>query len=182
MIGDAARQLDGGGVGNGARIDFGQREGGMLRRDDEIARDHDFEAAAEGQTVDRGDHRLVETGEFLEAAESAHAIIAVGRLAFRRRLQIPAGAEEFLPRRREDRHAQLGIVAEASEDIAHDAARCGIDGIGLGPVDGDFEDGAAALGADGGHGVLMRIRASTATALSASTSRGLMSSSSMSPR
>ncbi len=146
MIGNAARQLDGGGIGEGAGIDFGQREGGVFGGDDDVGRDHDLEAAAEGEAVDRGDHRLVEAGQFLQAAEAADAIVGIGRFAFGRGLQVPAGAEEFLARRREDGDAQFRIVAEGGEDIAHDAAGCGVDGIGLGPVDGDFEDGAAAFG------------------------------------
>ena len=127
----------------------GKREGRVLGGDDDVGRDHDLEAAAKGEAIDRGDHRLVEAGQFLQAAEAADAIVGIGRFAFGRGLEIPARAEEFLAGSGEDGHAQFRIVAELGEDIAHDAAGRGIDGIGLGPVDGDFEHGAAAFDNDG---------------------------------
>ena len=149
MIGNAARQLDGRRIGERAGIDFRQREGRVIGGDDDVGRDHDLEAAAEGEAVDRGDHRLVEAGQFLQAAEAADAIVGIGRLAVGGRLEIPARAEEFLARAGEDGDAQVRIVAELRESLAHDAARRRVDGIGLGPVDGDFEDGAAAFDNEG---------------------------------
>ncbi len=118
----------------------------MLGGDDDVRRDHDFKTAAKGQAIHGGDHRLVEARQFLQAAKAAHAIIGIGRFAFGCGLEIPAGAEEFLSGGGEDGHAQFRIVPELGEDIAHDAAGCGINGIGLGAVDGDFEHGAMAFG------------------------------------
>ena len=71
------------------------------------AGDHDLEAAAEGEAVDRGDHRLVEAGQFLQAAEAADAIVGIGRFAFGCGLEVPARAEEFVAGRGEDRDAQV---------------------------------------------------------------------------
>ena len=45
-------------------------------------------------TFDRGDHRLVEAPQFLQAAEAADTVVAVHCIAGRRCLQIPA-AELF---------------------------------------------------------------------------------------
>ena len=100
MIGNAARQLDRGGIRHGARIDFGQREGCMFGGDDDVAGDHDLEAAAEGEAIHGADHRLVEARQFLQAAEAADAIVGIRRFARGRGLQIPAGAEELLAGRR----------------------------------------------------------------------------------
>ena len=72
----------------------------MLGGDDDVAGDHDLEAAAEGEAVHRADDRLVEARQFLQAAEAADAIVDIRRFAFGRRLQVPAGAEEFLAGRR----------------------------------------------------------------------------------
>jgi hypothetical protein len=41
-----------------AALHLGQREAGAARGDDEIAREHDLEAAAEGEPLERGDQRL----------------------------------------------------------------------------------------------------------------------------
>ena len=112
VIGDAPRQPQRRGIGQGAGLDLRQSEAGMLDRQDHIGGKRPFEAAAHGHAVDRGDDGLVQIGQLLDAAEAARTVILVRRLAGRRGLQIPAGAEEFLAAAGDDGHAQLRIVAE----------------------------------------------------------------------
>ena len=121
----------------------------MIGGNDDIGRDHDLEATAEGDAVHRRDHRLVKAGQFLQAAKAAHTIIGIGRLACGGRLQVPARTEEFLSRAGQDGDAQVRIVAEFREGLSHDPAGRRVDGISLGPVNGDFKDLTAALDNEG---------------------------------
>ena len=72
--------------------------------------------------------------QLLQAAEAADPIIAIHRIAIGSGFQIPSGAEELFPRRREDRHAQFRIIAEIPENFTHDAAGFQINRIGFRPV------------------------------------------------
>ena len=64
---DHARQaLHAAGAGGQADLGLGQGEGRLVGGDDDVAGERDLEAAAHGDAVDRGDHRLVE-------------VVAVGR-------------------------------------------------------------------------------------------------------
>lgn len=155
----------------------------MFGCEDDVGRKRDLQAATATDAVDGRDDRLVEVAQLLHAAETADAVISIDRVAFRRRLQVPAGAEEFLAGAGDDRDPKLRVVPEIAEDLAHDAAGLQVDGIGLRPVDRDFENAAFAARKDrSGHGrhFLRRIRASAATAPwpSGSTIIGLISSSS----
>jgi hypothetical protein len=72
------------------------------------------------------------------------------------RLQVPAGAEKLVARGLDDCHAQIRIVAKLFESFTHQTAGLQIDGVGLGPVQGDFEYGAfASCGYDFRHLVLL---------------------------
>ena len=84
----------------------------------------------------------------MKAAKTANAIVAVRRLAFRRSLQIPTRAEELLPRAGDKGNAQLWVITELGKDIAHNPTGRRIDCIGLGPIQGDFQNGAPAFGFD----------------------------------
>src|SRR3546814_8671134 len=108
------------------------------------------------------DLRLVEVAQLLQAAEAADTVVAVDGVAASRRLQVPAGGEEPVPRRGDNGDAQLGIVAEVLEGLAQEPAGREVDGIGLRPVERDFQDGAAAVAAnDVGVGIRHRDRKST---------------------
>ena len=96
MIRDALGQLDRGGIGHRAGADFGQRETGVVRRQDDVAGQGKLQPAAATNSVDGADHRLVEAGQFLQTAEAADAVIAIDLVAAGSRLQVPAGTEEFL--------------------------------------------------------------------------------------
>ena len=63
----------------------------MVRRDDEVCRQGQLEAATEGQAVDRGDDRLGAVEELGETPEAAGAVIGIHGLAGRGCLEIPAG-------------------------------------------------------------------------------------------
>ena len=168
MIGNAPRQLDRRRVGQRAGRDLGQREAGMLGREDQVAGQRQLEAAADRHAVDGGDHRLVEVGQLLQPAEAADAVVAVTGV---RRRPPPSGPSR---RRRtsrpaaDDGDAQLRIVAEAGECLAQRAAGGAVDGVGLRPVEHDLQDGAVARW----HGLTsliafaprIRIRTSAATA------------------
>ena len=52
--------------------------------------------------------------------------------------------KNFSPAAGDDRHAQVRIVAESPEDLAHGAAGRIVDGVGLRPVERDFQDAALA--------------------------------------
>ena len=98
---------------------------------------------------ERRDHRLVEVGQLLQAAEAADAVVAVRPLgAFCRGLEVPAGAEELLAAAGDDRDPQLGIVAETGEGPAQCPAGGAVDGVGLGPVEHDLQDAVTSGDAD----------------------------------
>src|SRR3546814_10776801 len=91
--------LHGGRIGEGAGADLRQREAGMLCGEDEVRGQRQLEAAAHRHAADRSDHRLVEVAQLLQAAEAADTVVAVDGVAASRRLQVPAGGEEPVPRR-----------------------------------------------------------------------------------
>ena len=127
----------------------GRAKVAWLGGEDDVAGQRDLQAAAAADAVHGRDDGLVEAGKLLQAPEAAHAVVAVHGVAARRRLEVPAGAEELLARPREDRHAEVGVVAEGAEGLAHDAGGGEVHGVGLGAVEGDLEDVALAAGADG---------------------------------
>ncbi|EBA09841.1 hypothetical protein SSE37_08533 [Sagittula stellata E-37] len=181
VIGNALGQPQRRRIGHGARLDLRKGKAGVIRGKDDVGADRKLQPAAAGDAVDGGDHRLVETTQFLQSAEAALAIVAIGALAPRGGLEVPAGAEELLALRGKDRHAQLGIVAEIGEDLAQLSRGRHVDGIGLGPVQCDFEHRAAALGQNVlGHSSIL-IRASAATASVARQISGLISISCSAP-
>ena len=144
MVGDAAGQFDGGGVGKHADVDLGQREPGMFCGIDEVTGECQFEPAADRHAVDRGNDRFVECGQFLQAAEPADAVVRVRRFAIGRDLEVPSGREKTLSGAGQQRHTQVRVIAEPGEHVAHDLAGGGIDGVRFGPVQGDLKDGAVA--------------------------------------
>lgn len=155
----------------------------MFCRQDQVGRKRDLEAAAAADAVDGCYDRLVEVAQLLHATEAADAIVAIDRVAISRRLQVPSRTEEFFARAGDDRNPERIVVAEVAEDLAHDTAGFQVDGIGLRPVDRDFEDAAFAAREDrSGHEgqFLRRMRASAATAPwpFGNTINGLISSSS----
>src|SRR5699024_1899610 len=183
VVGDALGQLDGGSIGDGAGVDFRQCEARAIGGDDEIGRQGQFEAAAHSHAVDCGDHRLVQVTQLLQAGEAADAVVAVHGVAFGGALQVPAGGEEFFAGGGDDGDAMLVVVAKALEDLAHFAAGCQINGVGLGPIQGDFEDAVAADGRDGlahvcASSMTSRASAAVTPCPAAPASSGLMSSSS----
>ena len=107
---------------------------------DQVAGQRQFETAADRHAVDAGDHRLVHVAQFLQAGKAADAVVAVDRIAAGRRLQVPAGAEELVAGGLDDGDAQLRIVAERLECLAHQPRGLQVDGIGLRPVERDFEN------------------------------------------
>ena len=105
----------------------------------------------------------------------------IDRIAIGSGLQIPAGAEEFLARGSDDRHAQALVIAEIAEHLAHQAAGLEVDGVRLGAIERHLEDGAFAAGLDRiGHFALL-ISASTAMAVSGVQINGFTSTSSTEP-
>ena len=190
MVGNALGQLDRGRVGYGARADFRQCEGGVFRAQDQVGGQCQLQSAATADAVDRADHRLVEVRELLQAAKTAHSIVAVDGIAIGCGLQVPTGAEELLALGAQDADAQAVIIAEGAEGQPHDPAGGQIDRVGLAARQRHLEDCSLAAGQDRAvgqhfhlsHQSAFRIRASTATAPSARTRIGLISISSRSGR
>ena len=113
-------QLDRRGVGERAGVDLREAEPRRGRGVDQVAGQGELEAAADGHAVHGGDHRLVQVGQLLEAAEAADAVVAVDRVAVCGGLEVEAGAEELVARGLQDGHPQVGVVAEAGERLAHE--------------------------------------------------------------
>ena len=91
MIGDAFWQLDGGGIGQGAGLDFRQGKAGCLGRQNQIAGQCQFEPATDTHTFDGSNNRLVQIAQFLQSGKAANTIIADNRVAGGSGLEIPAG-------------------------------------------------------------------------------------------
>ena len=151
--GEPARQpLSAARVRDDAEAQLGQEQLGMVGRDDQVAGEHQLEAAAGGQPVDGRDHRFVEVEHLGQAGEAARAEVGRGvLLAGGRRLEVPAGREEALTGAGQDRHAQVVVVTQPREGIVELDARRAVDRVRLRPVEHDLEDAAAHLGPDGGH-------------------------------
>ena len=146
VVRDAAAQLDAGGIRYDADVDLGEREARLLLHDNQVAAEHELEAAPAGDAVDRGDQRLVEVAGVVEPAEAAHAPVGVGGLTRRGVLEVPARREELLAGTRDDRDAQRRIGRELRPHAVEPAAHREVDCIGLQSVEGDLEDRARALG------------------------------------
>ncbi len=120
----------------------------MLGCEDHIGRKSEFETATAANAVDRGNDRLVEARQFLQAAKAADAIIAIDRIAIICGFKVPAWAKELFAAGRQDRNPQLRIIAKRGKGVAHDAAGRQIDGIGFGAVEGDLQDATFTAGFD----------------------------------
>jgi hypothetical protein len=94
---------------------LGQREGGIFRRDDEVAGQRDLEAAAHRDAVDGGDDRLVAVEPRGEAGKAAlvPAALASGSLPF----QVVAGAERLVAGAGDDRDPLFGVGGKIVEHL-----------------------------------------------------------------
>ena len=112
--------VDAAGAGEQADARLRQPEAGMVGGDDDVARERQLEAAADGDAVDRGDHRLRAVEVARDAPERrprvALDVTAVGRPRGRD-LEVVAGAERPLARPGEDRDPHVGVVAEVLPDL-----------------------------------------------------------------
>src|ERR1022692_429491 len=139
MIRNTARQLDCAGIGEYADVDFRQCEARMLFHDDDVGAEHELEAAAAGDAVDRRNDRLVQVARIIEAAEAPDTPILIGFFAGGRGFKIPSRGKKLLSGPRKDRDTQRGVIAERREYVVETAARRQIDRVGLGPIDPHFE-------------------------------------------
>ena len=151
---DRARQAFGraehtAGIRDDADIDLGEGELGLVGRDDHVAGKRQLEAAAEGDAVHRGDHRLFQIEHLGQAGETADTVI----LVLGRRLEVPPGGKEAPLAPGHDGDAERGIVAEGGEGLAEATARRRIEGIGLGSVERDLDE---MLAANDLHGIRHR--------------------------
>ena len=111
----------------------------MLGGHHEVGGQHHLESAAYGHAVDRRDHRLEQAGQLAEPPEAALAVVGLELLASGRRVEVPARAEEAVACAGEYRDPQIRIVAEGREHPAQLTAGSRVDGVGLGPIEGDLE-------------------------------------------
>ena len=137
--------LNGAGVGDDAERQLGQGEGGMFGGDDQVAGDRQFHSAADGEPVDRRDHRLVEVPALGQPGEAAGSVLVLPPfvepgVAAVDRLEVPAGREDPLARPGHDADAQLRVVAQLVDGLAQQPAGRVVDGVDLGPVQRDLEN------------------------------------------
>src|SRR5699024_1452165 len=99
-----------------------------------------LETTTHCHSIDRSDDRLVQVAQFLQPGKAADTIITVHCVAFGGLLQIPTGGKELRSSGAHDGDAQLRVIAKILEDTAHRTAGGQIDGIGLGPIQRDFEN------------------------------------------
>ena len=183
-------------IGRDTDADLRQHELSMLGRDDEVGSQEHFETGPNGQAVDRADDGLEQIRHLREAAESTLTEVLEILLAIGHRVQIPPSGEELLTGAGENRDSEVRVVAKIRENSSHLSTGWSIERVGLGPVQNDLE--YLAVSCDlrksritappvvlepvvATHGCLTRISASAATtpSPSASTIRGLISSSTM---
>ena len=122
---DLARQpVQAAGHRGEAHLRLRQCEGRVLRGDDEVAGQSDFEAAPHRHAIDGGDDRLVAIEPRGEAGEarSIPAALAAGGLPF----QVVAGAERLVAGAGDDSHPLLGIGGEVVEDVVQLIMRVGV--------------------------------------------------------
>ncbi len=114
----------------------------LARRDDEVAGQHDLEAAPEGGALHGGDQGLA-------ASPPYEAVLAApGRDVVAARGQVAAGAEH-LPGAGEDAHPQLVVVVELVERIVELVGHGAVDGVALRrPLHRDHEHVLVALSSD----------------------------------
>lgn len=97
-----------------ANLGLGQRKDGIVRRDDQIAGQRDFETAAHRDAVDRRNHRLVEIeacGQPGKARGRHFELVALGLPP-----EIIAGAEGTLAGAGDDGDPEIGIGREIVKD------------------------------------------------------------------
>src|SRR5207248_1500732 len=120
-------------------------EARLSRRDDQVARQRDLEAARQGEAFDRGDERLARRP--LGDAGKA-AVAGVWRLSLHERLEVHA-RREVAAGAGDDAYAQVVLGVEAVERLGHAVRDVAVDGVArIRPVDGDHEDAVAILGQD----------------------------------
>ena len=108
-----------GGGAEGAAVDLGQAEGGVVGGDDHVGVADQADAAAEAEAVDRGDHRhraLVDGGERGVAAPvgADQGVEALGRLHL---LDVDAGVEAAALGPQHD-HPHRRVARRASDDAS----------------------------------------------------------------
>jgi hypothetical protein len=122
---------------------------GVARCHPEIAPQRELQAARDGVTFDRGDHRLAEH-EPCRSHRAVAAFLAVAAMAGRRLLQVVAGAEGAIGTG-QDRDVLRDIAIEAAKGVGECVGRRRIDGVACGrAVDRDDRHGAVDLAADSG--------------------------------
>ena len=119
----------------------------MFAGHDQVGRQRQLKAPADGQSVDRGDHRLGQAKELRQSREAAGAVIGIDGLAFGRGVQIPARAEKT-PRAGDDPHAQRRVLVQTLERGEQRLAGGHVDGVGLGSIQSDRQHAVAYLGMD----------------------------------
>ena len=145
----AAEALHAAGAGGQADARLGQGELGLVGGDDDVAGQRDLEAAAHGDAVHRGDHRLVEVEAVGEAAEALgrvdRALAGLG-LDLGVVLEVVAGAEGLVAGAGDDGDPEVRVGLELVERLDHLLVRHGMAGVvDLGAVDRDNHQMAVGL-------------------------------------
>ena len=137
-----------GASGNDTDADLGQAEPGRARGDDEVAREHDLEAAAEGGTLDRCDKRLAPpTSDDAVLATARRGVVTTGGQVAARTEHVGAAGQDPGP--------EVLIVVELVEGVIESVRRRPVDGVPLlGPIQGDDQYPALTAPSDELPGVI----------------------------
>ncbi len=107
-------------TGDQTKIDLRLPEARFLARHNQVAGEGDLGAAAEGETVDRGDHGdrqiLERRGHAMAEAAEFHA---VNHRHLRHRRDIGAGDKGAVARAGNDKDANRAIVADVAQHLGH---------------------------------------------------------------
>ena len=145
----ARQPVDAAGAGEQADARLGQPEAGVVGGDDDVARERHLQSAADGDAVDRRDHRLRALEVARDAPERrpgvALDVTAVGR-PLGGDLEIVARRERPLAGPGEDRDPDVGVVAEVLPDLGELEVRLEVQRVHhLGAVQRDVGDPPALL-------------------------------------
>ena len=130
----------------GAAIDFGHAERGVVGCHDDVGIPGDADAATEAESVDRGDHRnftVVDRGEHCEttAVHADHRL--VGRIS-REFLDVDTGLEPT-PLGADDHHVDGRVASRGRDRVRELVPTRDRQGVDRGVVDGDDGNGTAPL-------------------------------------
>ena len=121
----------------------------MIRDDYQIASQRQFKTAPDRHPVHCGDHRLSE-GEILgETGKASGPMVCIHRFPVCRRIEIPARGEKTRSRTGNDGDLKSGVLFKPGKHLIQAVTGNTVDGVGLGPVQGNQKHRSLLLGTYG---------------------------------